>query len=74
MSNNDMPFFKWCRQEIADCQGLLERYESGSMRLRRGPAGGPLEDITEAEIAKLKIEISNLSAFLERHSLENTNA
>lgn len=63
-------FVRHCREEQERLRQELAPYESGSMRVRRGPMGGLMEDFTAERIEQIKREIANLDFAIQRATTE----
>jgi hypothetical protein len=58
-------FIKNLRKEQDALRAELEPYESGTMRIARGPMGGPMQDFTAERISAIKGEIASLQRTID---------
>jgi hypothetical protein len=63
MSN---PFIEQIKQQITQCQSLLEPLESGKLRISEVNDGRPGVDRTQAQIDNLKRTIGMLQSVVDR--------
>lgn len=59
-------FVEWCTKERAKLRRQLKAFESGNMNLRHRSVGAAWVDYTGKEIRRLKKNLADLDAVLER--------
>jgi hypothetical protein len=58
-------FVEQCRDEQQRLREELAPYEAGTMRVSRGPLGGPWEEFTAERIETIKREIASLQVAID---------
>jgi hypothetical protein len=58
-------FIRELRDRQNNLREELRPYEKGTMRIARGPAGGPMQDITDQRIMTIRGEIASLQRVID---------
>jgi hypothetical protein len=55
---------RWCENKLADVRDELAALESGDVRTGKSVRGGPWQDTTQTEIARLQAQMGMIEALI----------